>query len=117
MGPLAEEALAVFKQVRALVKYLMCEPLLARMGDLDLEGISLVIIGSQTQPYRPPEVAWVEEIAAAADRAGTAVFIKNNLKSLLEPAILNYDSKRLGFPVFTRVPFVALRQQLQTSRY
>jgi protein gp37 len=114
---MALRALSIFKQVRAHVKYLMCEPLLERMGDLDLEGISLVIIGSQTQPYRPPEIAWIEEIAAAADRAGGAVFIKNNLKSLLEPTILNYDSKRLGIPVFTRTPFITLRQQLWTNRY
>lgn len=114
---MAEEAISVFKDVNADIKYLMCEPLLSPMGELDMNGISLVIIGSQTQPYRPPEVAWVEEIAAAADRTGTAVFIKNNLKSLLEPVILNYDSKRLGMPVFTRTPFVTLRQQLWSARY
>lgn len=114
---MAEEALAVFRKIEASVKYIMCEPLLSRVGDLDLSGISLVIIGGQTQPYRPPEVTWVEELVAAADRAGAAVFIKNNLKSLLEPVILNYDSKRLGMPVFTRTPFVTLRQQLWSVRY
>lgn len=114
---MAEEAISVFKDVKAQVKYLMCEPLLSRMGELDLSGISLVIIGSQTQPYRPPEVAWVEEIAAAADRAGTAVFIKNNLKSLLAPVILNYDSKGLGMPVFSQNPFVTLRQELWSTGY
>lgn len=114
---MAEEALAVFKKVMASVKYLMYEPLLSPMGDLELDGISLVIIGSQTQPYRPPKVQWVEEIVAAADGAGAAVFIKNNLKSLLEPVILNYDSTRMGLPVFARTPFVKLRQELQVSRY
>ena len=114
---MAEEALTVFKSVRAQVKYLMCEPLLAPMGDLDLTGISLVIIGSQTQPYRPPEVAWAEEIAAAADRAGAAVFVKNNLKELLKPAILSFESRKLGFPVFAREPFITLRQQLQVTHY
>jgi protein gp37 len=114
---MAVEALSVFKNIQASVKYLMCEPLLSSMGDLDLSGVSLVIIGSQTQPYRPPKVQWVEEIAAAADRARAAVFIKNNLKSLLEPVILNYDSVRVGLPVFAQTPFVKLRQELQVSRY
>lgn len=114
---MAEQAIAIFKNVRARVKYLMCEPLLGRLGDLDLEGVSLIIIGSQTQPYRPPEVAWVEEIAAAADRVGAAVFIKNNLQSLLTPGILNFETRRLGNPVFSRTPFVTLRQQLTVFHY
>ena len=114
---MAEKALIIFRNVRANVKYLMCEPLLSRVGNLDLSNISLVIIGSQTQPYRPPKVEWIEEIAASADRVGTSVFVKNNLRTLLEQTILNYDSKRLGTPVFTRNPFVTLRQQLWSARY
>ncbi len=114
---MAEEAIAVFRDVKADIKYLMCEPLLSRMGELDLTGISLVIVGSQTQPYRPPEIAWVEELAAAADRAGAAVFVKNNLKTLLEPAILKFESRRTGLPVFAQTPFVSLRQELWSQRY
>jgi protein gp37 len=114
---MAHEAISIFGEVNTQVKYLMCEPLLSRMGDLDLSGISLVIIGAQTQPYRPPEVEWVEEIAAAADRSGTAVFIKNNLKSLLEPVILKYESIRLGTPVFSQKPFATLRQELWSTGY
>jgi len=114
---MAEEALGVFKNIKALVKYLMCEPLLEPMGTLDLTGISLVIIGSQTQPYKPPKVEWVEEIAQSADRAGSAVFIKNNLKSLLEPVILDFGSRRLGLPIFAQVHDVKLRQELWRGIY
>lgn len=41
------------------------------------------IIGSQTKPYHPPKVGWVHAIIKCADKAGKAVFIKDNLKPLL----------------------------------
>ncbi len=39
-------------------------------------------IGSQTKPYRPPEISWIEEIVKACDKAGVAVFLKDNLNTL-----------------------------------
>lgn len=109
---MAQRALEAFANVNAMVRYLMIEPLLAPIGDINLDGIQLVIIGSQTNPYRPPKVDWVEEIARAADRAGTAVFIKNNLKSLLKPIILDHGSCNLGLPIYAKNRDVMLRQQL-----
>ena len=50
---------------------------------LEEAGISWVIVGSQTKPYRPPAIEEVREIVEAADRAGAAVFQKDNLKPLL----------------------------------
>ena len=54
------------------------------LNKLKEAGISWVIIGSQTKPYRPPKVEWVRKIVEAADKAGVAVFEKNNLKPLLQ---------------------------------
>ncbi len=49
-----------------------------------LDGISLVIIGSQTRPTVMPEIEWVQEIVEACDKAGIPVFLKNNLKPLID---------------------------------
>ena len=72
---------------------------------------SWVIIGSQTKPYKPPEISWVGEIVEAADKAGIPVFLKNNLKRGLITSIgstpswaTNYVSRDTGF--------VELRQEL-----
>ena len=48
------------------------------------QGINWLIIGAQTNPYKPPEFSWVQEIVEAADKAGVKVFLKDNLKPLLE---------------------------------
>jgi len=46
-------------------------------------GISWLILGSQTKPYRPPRIEWVKEIVEACDKAGIPVFLKDNLEPLL----------------------------------
>ncbi len=46
-------------------------------------GISWIIIGSQTRPTVMPKLEWVTGIVEAADKAGCAVFLKDNLKPLL----------------------------------
>ena len=51
---------------------------------LEEAGISWVILGSQTKPYKPPKIEWVREIVQAADKAGVKVFLKKNLKPLIE---------------------------------
>ena len=55
------------------------------MNRLQGAGISWVVIGSQTKPYRPPTIEAVEEIVKACDKAGIPVFLKNNLKPIIEP--------------------------------
>ncbi len=75
-------------EVTAKHKWLSLEPLLGQMsnivaGDFENCGINWVVIGGQTAPTKLPEKAWVDEIVAAANRAGIPVWIKNNLKPLL----------------------------------
>lgn len=52
------------------------------MNKLEEAGISWVIIGAQTKPYKPPKIEWVREITEACDKAGTLVFHKDNLKPI-----------------------------------
>jgi protein gp37 len=62
-------------------------------------GISWLIIGAQTKPYKLPKIEWVEEIVRAADKAGVAVFLKDNLKPILpvaDPYFLPFE--KLGMP-------------------
>lgn len=58
---------------------------------LEEAGISWVIIGSQTKPYRPPAISDVQEIVEAADKAGVAVFLKENLKPLYKTVMPHDD--------------------------
>ena len=68
--------------VKAKVRYISFEPLLERVqfsGEygvpLEKSGINWVIIGSQTKPYKPPKIEWVQEIVEACDKAGIPVFL------------------------------------------
>lgn len=54
---------------------------------LEEAGISWVILGSQTKPYKPPKVEWVAEIVRAADKAGIPIFLKDNLKPLFAKTV------------------------------
>jgi len=70
-------------EIEASVKFISFEPLQGkielRKDDLIDCGINWVIIGAQTKPYRPPAIADVQEIVEACDKAGVAVFLKDNL--------------------------------------
>ncbi len=97
--------------IKASVKYISFEPLLGSVaepakyiGGLHQSflsaGIKWVIIGSQTKPYRPPTIEAVREIVEACDKAGIPVFLKDNLKPLLEntvPFSQRYIDKLKGY--------------------
>lgn len=81
------EAGLALEQVSASVKYLSVEPFLdwrpapvdfvaSRLNEI---GIKWIIIGAQTQPFKPPQWAWVREIIETCDKAGVSVFLKDNL--------------------------------------
>ncbi len=84
-------ACTYLEHIWAKVKYLSLEPLLDWhngngvdiKGYLENGGISQVIIGSQTKPYRPPTFEAVQEIVNACDEAGVKVFLKGNLERAL----------------------------------
>ena len=83
--------------IKAPVKFISFEPLLERITDtkqqynpgmmaMDLKfaGITWLIIGAQTNPYKPPEIEDLREIVEAADKAGVKVFLKDNLMPLFK---------------------------------
>jgi len=79
-----------FKLIIAKIKYISFEPLLEDVMDMPrlfggglIQQADWVIIGSQTKPYNPPKIEWVQAIVEAADEAGVPVFQKDNLKPLL----------------------------------
>lgn len=77
------------QKANAAHKWLSIEPFLRPFVITDWElhsaGISWIVIGAQTHPYQPPKISWVQEILVAAHNAGDLpVFIKNNIRPLLE---------------------------------
>lgn len=89
------DAIGYLSTTEAKVKFISFEPLLERM-ELDMMQKMLLpmaahwlIIGAQTKPYKPPKIEWVQEIVGAADKAGIAVFLKDNLSPLLESELDN----------------------------
>jgi len=65
------------RQVPAAVRFLSCEPLLGPLDNLDLTGISWVIVGGESGPgARPMKPEWVEAILSQCQQAKIAFFFK-----------------------------------------
>ncbi len=82
--------------VEATTKFISFEPFLWWSGYFSVQtladtlrnyGIKWVIIGSQTKPYKPPEISWVREIVEACDKAGVKVYLKNNLTGIIDTSM------------------------------
>ena len=59
------------------VRFLSIEPLLGPVGDIDLEGISWVIVGGESGPgARPMQERWALDIRDLCERAGVDFFFK-----------------------------------------
>jgi len=69
----------LLKQSRVAKRFLSCEPLLEDLGEMDVRGIDLVIIGGETgAKARPMEIAWVQSIVTQAQGAGCQLFVKQD---------------------------------------
>ena len=65
------------RKVRAAVRFVSFEPLLASVAGANLDGIQWAIVGGESGPRaRPMREEWVDEIEAACREAGTAFFFK-----------------------------------------
>ena len=65
------------KDSSAKVKFLSCEPLLEDLGELDLTGISWVIVGGESgSKARPMHPDWVRNIQRQCQEQGVAFFFK-----------------------------------------
>jgi protein gp37 len=61
----------------AAIRFISAEPLLGPLPALDLTYIDWLIVGGESgSNHRPIDEAWVRELRAMADRAGTAFFFK-----------------------------------------
>ena len=59
------------------IRFLSIEPLLGPVGDLNLKGISWVIVGGESGPKaRPMERSWVLNIRDVCEHEGVAFFFK-----------------------------------------
>jgi len=65
------------RQANVSVRFLSIEPLLDRIGKINLENIHWVIVGGESGPgFRPIEVDWVREIRDQCIESGVAFFFK-----------------------------------------
>ncbi len=77
----AEEA---FRQIKASVKFLSCEPMQERLTFDDLSMFDWLIIGGRSAnsklPEFQPEWRWVADLIMAAEKFGLKIYMKPNLK-------------------------------------
>ena len=65
------------QQIPAFIRFISCEPLLARIPFLPLDGIDWVIVGGESGPgARPMAPEWVDEIRRQCRAHRTAFFFK-----------------------------------------
>jgi protein gp37 len=103
-----EVAASHLLQVKARVKYISAEPLLAPLSKFQwlYATVDWIIIGAQTNPYNPPKIEWVQEIVNAADKAGKPVFLKDNLKPLFpDVEITKFGDKERQYHSILRQEF------------
>lgn len=79
------DAEEVFKNLKAKVKFLSCEPLKERLTFKSLEMFDWVIIGGQRQAYKEsafqPQWEWVEHLVTQARKAKCKIYFKPNLET------------------------------------
>lgn len=93
--------------IQAKVKFISFEPLLESVAGvrLNLSGVDWVIIGRLTgygHKY-DPKIEWVEEIVRACDKAGVPVFLKDNLKPLINSSPLKAGRQTLFYSHYWNV--------------
>ena len=83
-------AMTHLASIKASVRFISFEPLQGAIGMNDHMGmkgvVDWVIVGQQTpvKASTTPRIEWVREIVEAADKASVPVFLKDNLKALLD---------------------------------
>ena len=67
----------VLRKINAAVRFLSIEPLLQDVGEIDLTGISWVIVGGESGPKaRPMQLEWVENVQQQCKDQGVQFFFK-----------------------------------------
>jgi len=114
------EAEYQLEQVTAKVKYLSLEPLLnwdKPCGAVIERGgtkgwLDWLIIGQQTpvSAKTEPKIEWLQEIVEAADKAGVKVFLKDNLKPLIQEA--GHSQASWAAKEWVQCKYPVLRQEM-----
>jgi protein gp37 len=74
---LYKKRIDILRRINAKMKFISFEPLLGRIGKVDLTGISWAIVGGESGPkHRPISVEWIREIRDQCQRQGVAFFFK-----------------------------------------
>ena len=69
--------ISYLRKVPACIRFLSIEPLIGPVGELNLEGISWVIVGGESGPQcRPMRVEWVRDIREQCLTYGVPFFFK-----------------------------------------
>lgn len=67
----------VLRRIPSSVRFVSFEPLIAPVGEVDLNGVHWAIVGGESGPRsRPLRASWVEEIRRQCRKSGTAFFFK-----------------------------------------
>lgn len=67
-------------KIKAKIRFVSFEPLLAKPAELPWEIFDWLIIGGQTQPTKIPDMHWIESIICPSKYVKkTPIFLKNNL--------------------------------------
>ena len=67
----------LLRGINVKIRFLSVEPLLERLGKLDLDGIGWVIVGGESgAKARPMEVEWVDDIHRQCQQQGAVFFFK-----------------------------------------
>ena len=83
------------RQTGAAVKFISFEPLLGAIGCLDLRGIDLAIIGSESGPgARPMKEEWVRDIIEQCKQADVSIFYKQKQVGRKKTSCPTIDGKR-----------------------
>lgn len=65
------------RELKATVKFLSCEPLIADLGDINLTNIDWIIVGGESGPKaRPMKAEWVINIKEQAEKSNVVFFFK-----------------------------------------
>ena len=74
---MATKRIRHLQAVQVPIRFLSIEPLLGPVGEIDLEGISWVIVGGESGPNaRPMKQSWVIDIRDLCERKGVDFFFK-----------------------------------------
>lgn len=86
-GPDALHRVDELRQIKASCRGLSIEPLWERLPpeSLDLNGIDWLVLGGESGGIRTFDLAWVEELHAHCQKNGTAFFLKQLGRNLVEP--------------------------------